>query len=744
MEYRHHPTRDLWPVASSMSLQSKSSWHAQIKAWVRHPHDGRFPESACYQVLPSGNAAFAWRYWNERAAVRADGSHGRPLVSRVLVGPASILSPDVAVALSRSGPTAALLGMLPCEVPDGTQMPLVSGYAVATLANELAQELDEAAQQESGLQAIVAAALSSPSTPLGVSLQNGVIAKPLGQCVQCVLLWGLLRVAGPILGSAGRGWSFSTFEPPLGEANTAALPGIVFRQGQDTLSASGLNWRKEIKVRPLAPDALSGAAPYADLVELAGWLVAAYRDRGGKGLAAFLADACGSERSLYGRLERVQGRLRDEHTVVVTSEGSAYVALHARRSAHTAETGEAPRPAAASVPEPPHIPEPAEFSPVPEKTRLSDVAEAVDDPPEPAATPEAPDEVQVDQTVIVQRLETGLARQPPAESGLVRRQLVGRDPGDWTSEVRGGAAARREGGPDAQQEEGDSGQTAQVYYGYRTWTIEEVAPGRDGRAAPDLPLSDRADNIRWESQSGELADDDQQPRVDQPFSDSRQPYEQAGQPYPPQPYPQGQPAYSQEEQQRGNPYAQPGQPHYQQTPAQQPYPQPRPGVTVSSLLTQLELAVSDPERFRSCLDAIFKLRYLDDPEDRLKSWERISGKYWFANVAKCEVFQRYELAAIFSIVLIPELRRGGVREEAIANWALDAPAEMIAGLLAAVNEAEDQRPTIQAILTPALALRWLRDLSMEDLWDEGWPEAATQATRRTDKSRRWGIGRRRQ
>jgi hypothetical protein len=229
IEYRHHPTRDLSPVASSMSSQSKSSWHAQIRAWVRHPHDDRLVESACYQVFPNGNAALAWRYLDERAAERADGSRGRPLVSRVLAGPASVLSPKVAVALSRNGPTADLIGPLPGEVPDGAEMPTVSGSAVAALADEMAAELDEAASWADGLQAIVAAGLSNPSTPLAVSLRDSVIAKPLAQCVQCTLLWGLLRVAGPILGAVGRGWSFSTFELPLGDTDTAALPSIIFR-----------------------------------------------------------------------------------------------------------------------------------------------------------------------------------------------------------------------------------------------------------------------------------------------------------------------------------------------------------------------------------------------------------------------------------------------------------------------------------------------------------------------------------
>ena len=156
---------------------------------------------------------------------------------------------------------------------------------------------------------------------------------------------------------------------------------------------------------------------------------------------------------------------------------------------------------------------------------------------------------------------------------------------------------------------------------------------------------------------------------------------------------------------------------------------------MSSLLRQLELAGSDPGRFRSCLEAIFRLRDVDDPADQMKSWDLISGRHWFSNVYRCEVFQPRDLAMIFSIVLIPELRRGGVREEAIAHWALDAPSGMIWGLLAAVSEADDQRPLVHAILEPVLAVRWARDNSMEDLWNKNWPETAAEADRRDDKSR---------
>ena len=105
IEYRHHPTRDLFPVASSMRTpESLQGWHSRIQPWVQHPHNEQVRESVCYQVSPNGQAAIAFRYWDERAAIRADGSLGRPLVSRVLVGPASVLSAPVAVTLCRAAP----------------------------------------------------------------------------------------------------------------------------------------------------------------------------------------------------------------------------------------------------------------------------------------------------------------------------------------------------------------------------------------------------------------------------------------------------------------------------------------------------------------------------------------------------------------------------------------------------------------------------------------------------------------
>lgn len=330
IEYRHHPTRDLSPVASSMSSESLRAWDSRIRMWVRHPHADRLSESVCYQLFPNGLAALAWRYWDQRTAERADGTRGRPLVSRVLAGQASVLTPDVAVALCQAGLTPDSIGPMPGEVLDGADLPTVSGDALNAVARATTPALDRDATHQDGLQAVVAAVLAEPLIPLAISVQDVLIQRPVREGPQCPLLWGLRQIAGPVLGSVGRDWSFSTFEPPLGETDPASLPGIVFRQVQDGAQAPPTRWRREAKVRPLAPGALGPASPYADWVEMAGWLVAKYRERGGDGLRQFITESCGSERSLHGRLELIYDSLRNtESPVLISREPRRHISLAA-------------------------------------------------------------------------------------------------------------------------------------------------------------------------------------------------------------------------------------------------------------------------------------------------------------------------------------------------------------------------------------------------------------------------------
>jgi hypothetical protein len=311
IEYRHHQTNDLSPVASSMSSrESLAAWHSRIRAWVRHPHADNLSESACYQAFSNGQAALAWRYWDERAASREDGTRGRPLVSRVLVGSANVLTFDVALAWCRAGPSAQWLGPPPGQVPDGSPLPVVSGEALTAVAREMTPDLDLDSAAQEGLHAVVAAGLDDPSTPLAISVPDTLIQMPLRHCVQCPLLWGLHRITGPLLGSAGRGWSFSTFELALGETDPTSLPAIVFREARDGVKAPPSRWRKEAKVRPFESSALVDGTSYAEMIEFAGWLVAEYRERGGDGLEQFIAEYAGSAGPSAQRIEQVWHALR--------------------------------------------------------------------------------------------------------------------------------------------------------------------------------------------------------------------------------------------------------------------------------------------------------------------------------------------------------------------------------------------------------------------------------------------------
>jgi hypothetical protein len=396
IEYRHHPTRDFSPSASSLSsAEALRPWDSLIRSWVRHPHADRLSESVCYQVFPDELAALAWRYWDQRAAGRADGGRGRPLVSRVLVGPTSVLAPEAAVALCQTGPTADLVGPLPGEVPGDAVLPIVSGAALSAMTRAMTPVLDQDAARQDGLQAVVAAALANPLTPLAISVRDDLILRPLPEGVQYPLVWGLRRIAGPLFGWAGRGWSFSTFEPPLGEMDPASLPGIVFRQVQDGAQTQPARWRKEAKVRPFDLDALDLGSPYAAWVELAGWLVTAFQDRGGDDMDQFITECCDGEQSPQVRLERVHDGLRNiQPPTLVVREPSASaapfahwepapqgrqsvqpdLAEHERGGADTDETALcAPSPAAGTVadePSPPETAEPAvpwqtSFEPIP-------------------------------------------------------------------------------------------------------------------------------------------------------------------------------------------------------------------------------------------------------------------------------------------------------------------------------------------------------------------------------------------
>ena len=297
IEYRWHYTRDFSPVASSMSQQSTRGWDSRIRGWVRHPNVDQPSESVCYQILPNEAAALAWRYRDRQAAELEDGTRGRPLVSRVLVGHASVLTPEVAIALCRTGlPNAA--GERPGRVAAGNELPPIGADQLAAVVHHCAARLDEDAAAEQGLSQAVAAALSDPNTPLAISIGNPLIFQPPDNGPQALLLWGLWRITGPLLGTMRRGWSFSTFELPLGDVDPRTLPDILFRLAQSGQAAAPAKPRREIKVHPGGPSTLPTDFPYATLAE---WLTAEYEKTGGSGLGQLIAK-CSQEQSLHARM----------------------------------------------------------------------------------------------------------------------------------------------------------------------------------------------------------------------------------------------------------------------------------------------------------------------------------------------------------------------------------------------------------------------------------------------------------
>ena len=149
-----------------------------------------------------------------------------------------------------------------------------------------------------------------------------------------------------------------------------------------------------------------------------------------------------------------------------------------------------------------------------------------------------------------------------------------------------------------------------------------------------------------------------------------------------------------------------------------PYQPPQPPVTVSYLLKQLELVRDDTEQFNAILRSIQHAGQSDDPNDRAKSWEVISNKYWYDNIARHRNFHVAELAGIFGIVVIPELAGPGAAD-AVIQWACTAPPPMIGGLLAAASMTSPEMwQAVMRLLEPVLAARWAADRLPRDLWDD--------------------------
>jgi hypothetical protein len=729
IEYRHHQTRDLFPAASSMPAETLQGWHARIQAWVRHPHAERLSESMCYQVYPSGQAALALRLWDPRAAERADGTRGRPLVSRVIVGPQGVLTPRVAIALCYNGLPADVIGPAPGDVPDGAKLAPVSGVALRALTHDLTPELDKRAGSQQGVQALVAAALADPLVPLGVTLRDTYIQRPLREGVQAPLLWGLVQIAGPLLGRAGRGWSFSTYELPMGEMDPAGLPAIVFRQAQEGQQAPPSRHRKELKVRPFDGTALLPGAPHDSHVELAGWLVAEYQERGGAGLRKFIEGSAGTETSVQMRIARVEEALVKTHSpspVIVSTGTSSHVDLSSSRRSGPA-SGDDPRLPVTQVPAgaggvggpadaaAPAAPDQASRPPAATSPAKTASLRPVAATPRPAV-PAKPESVE-QATVFVPTLSGG-STAPPA-SRLAQDDAL---PAAGKQGPAGQGGHPQAGAPPGDRYPTDDLSAAfeehpgvsiagPTFSGYGTGSVAPAAGypqdgqyGQNPAARADAGAGSQADQQSMYADPGQTtrfrASDSTHSGYGQPARMDVAQHRKPGTVAPPLPE-LGQSA--------GQP-VQPPPPSFSGGP-----PQPgRNQLPVSVMLRRLGDAGQDREKAQEWLAAIQFRASLDDLDDRRECWAIVCSIDWCESV--CKALQPFDLAAIFRLVILPDLKPSDAGP--LGEWALRAPFSMIGGLLAAAKTDPETAQAVMGLLEPFLALRLIGNTQARNFWDE--------------------------
>ena len=345
IEYRWQHEKDLSPFDTTMSESETDGWNDLVRAWVRHPDAAGLFESWCYQTW-NRDAALAWRYRDPRAAERPDGTTGRPHVSRVLVGDANSLTPELAIAFCLFGlPGSAQ----PHWVSVPGDLPTISAYEFTTELNKVAADLDGTAAQEEGLPELVAAALSDRDQPLAVYLPEHVIIGQATQKTRVWLLWGLHRIMGAVPGAGRRGWSFSTFELALGAQDTTTLPDIVFRGASRESAPPGIV-RDEVKVWPLDPDWPADLP--SNYVRSARQLVEAYAAHGVDGVEQLVAG--------HARVGQTGLTVRARQG---TTEGEIYHDAALTESALPEPAGQ--QPAALSHTEPPYRVGPGALDPQP-------------------------------------------------------------------------------------------------------------------------------------------------------------------------------------------------------------------------------------------------------------------------------------------------------------------------------------------------------------------------------------------
>jgi hypothetical protein len=76
-----------------------------------------------------------------------------------------------------------------------------------------------------------------------------------------------------------------------------------------------------------------------------------------------------------------------------------------------------------------------------------------------------------------------------------------------------------------------------------------------------------------------------------------------------------------------------------------------------------------------------------------------------------------ELAAVFAMIVIPDLQKKTVRGE-ITDWACRGERSVIHALLVAAREAgDDGQAQLRGLLQPVIAALWIGENGMQDDWD---------------------------
>jgi hypothetical protein len=309
IEFRWQHEKDLSPIAASLPADVARMWSGRLSGLIRpatpDPALGVPIHSVTYQPFDDGKAALVWRIYDERALQLPDSGSRQALVARALIADTELLQPDLAITLCRSDVASQQFGTPPGQVAAGTGLPSITKDVLIRAADPMIDELDMAGAQEAGAERFIAAALRDSDTPLSVLLPGNELTMHLRECPQLVLLWALWRTTAllttpPQGGRPGRrGWSFSTYEVPLGTTDPSGLASTVFRSyEQDQGRPPPQLNRRETQVRPRSA---GGETDRYD--ETAAVLLDAYQRLGGTELENRL-------RSLAERWPHVDARLQ--------------------------------------------------------------------------------------------------------------------------------------------------------------------------------------------------------------------------------------------------------------------------------------------------------------------------------------------------------------------------------------------------------------------------------------------------